>query len=155
VTLQHESAPKLSLVRNHDAVAQYETHTLTLVIQRVATRAEDVRADFAKALLEYARDLDEGTAGNGVFERHVNAGCRIEAIKSVPPCAGAEAREDVVAADGMGALSERIHHARELAGFLAGGESDNEIGAALGYTRDQAASALRDKLDETLAALPA
>jgi len=138
----------------HVRADQYQTKVLTLVIQRVVPIDGSARSAIAAALHEYASDLEAGTAGNGVFERHVNAGCRIEAIASVPPCEGSEAREDVVAADGIGALTERIQHARELAGFLAGGESDNEIGAALGYTREQAADALRDKLDETLAALP-
>ena len=134
---------------------QYQTHTLTLVVQRVSSGSrESCRHQMAAALIEYACDLARWNAGNGVFERHHNHGCRIEAIGSLPPVAGAEAREDVVAADGIGALRARIADARELAEFLSGGENDNEVAAALGYTREQAAAAIREKLDETMAALP-
>lgn len=133
----------------------YQTHTLTLVVQRVSTGSREAsRHQMAAALIEYACDLARWTAGNGVFERHQNHGCRIEAIASLPPVPGGEAREDVVAADGIGALRARIADARELAEFLAGGENDNEVAAALGYTQEQAAKAIREKLDETIAALP-
>jgi len=138
----------------HVHVNKFVTRTLTIVVQKVVNEGEAARPAMAAALREYADDLDKGHAGNGVFERHVNAGCRIEAIASIPAFEGSEAREDVVDHTALGALVERVQHARDLAGFLAGGESDNEIGAALGYTREQAADALRSKLDETLAALP-
>jgi len=130
------------------------TVTLTLVVQRIAQESDDAKLAMAAALLEYATDLLDGTAGNGVFERHVNNGCRIEAIRSLPPIEGGEAREDVVAADGIGALRERLLGVQELATYLPGGENDNAVAARLGYSREQAAEALRAKLDETLAALP-
>lgn len=129
------------------------THCLTLVVQRVSN-ADDVRREFARALIEYARDLRRGHAGNGVFERHINGGCRIEAIASLPPVLGGEAREDIVAADGFGALAQRVRDVEELATYLPGGENATEIGAALGYTAEQAAAAVRAKIAEIVAALP-
>lgn len=130
------------------------TRTLVLVIQRVVAGDEPFAKRVADALEEYLRDLRLGHAGNGVFERHVNAGCRIEAIASIPPVLGSEAREDVVAANGIGALAHRLRDMHELATYLPGGENAHEIAAALGYTPEQASEAIRVKVAEALAALP-
>lgn len=139
---------------NGRAAQHAHTRTLVLVIQRVVEGDEPFSGRIADALEEYARDTRAGHAGNGVFERHVNAGCRIEAIASLPPVVGGEAREDIVSADGIGALAHRLRDAQELATYLPGGNNANEVAAALGYTPEQAADALRAKIEEALAALP-
>lgn len=130
------------------------THTMTLVLQRIAPAGAMVNLDMARALIEYALDLADGAAGSSTFERHVNQGCRIEAIRSLPPLLGGESREDIVAADGIGALAARIADLRELAAYLPGGDRDDAIAAALGFDHAQAAAAIRDKLREIDAALP-
>lgn len=132
------------------------TRSLTLVVQRVCLGDEVFSRAVAFALIEYALDCLNGTGGNGQFERHVTANrCRIEAIASIYPEPGEEAREGIAADDGVGALRDRLEQARLMADFLAGGEGSGEVTTALGYSPEEAASELREKLDEALEALPA
>lgn len=133
---------------------QHHTRTLTLVVQAVVAGDAPVAKRMAVALLDYALDVINGTGGNSQFERHVTANdCRIECIASIAPVPGDEAREYLTPGTGEAALRDRLVLARQMVDYLPGGESCNELSAALGYTPEKAASELRDKLDEALEGL--
>lgn len=131
------------------------TRSLTLVLQAVMFGDDEFSKRSALALLEYALDVLLGTGGNGQFERHVTAnGCRIEAIASIAPIPGDEAREGLVAIDAAGALRDRLQTALGIVDFLQGQDGAGAITSALGYTPEDAAQDLREKIQEALDALP-
>lgn len=80
--------------------------------------------------------------------------CRIEAIASIAPVPGDEAREGLAASDALGALRDRLELALEMANYLPGGDGAGEMTTALGYSPEKAAAELREKLTEALEALP-
>lgn len=131
------------------------TRTLTLVVQAVVFGDDGFSHRAGLALLEYALDTLNGTGGNGQFERHITAnGCRIEAIASIAPIPGEEAREGLAASDATGALRDRLNTAMGIIDFLPGQADSGEITSALGYTPEVAAQELREKIQEALDALP-
>lgn len=130
------------------------TRSLTLVIQRVCRGDENFSNQVAFALLEYAADSVLGEAGNGQFERHVTRNrCRIEAIASIAPIPGDEAREGLVAADADGALRDRLLVALDMVEFLIGGEKAGSIATHLGYAPEEAAREVKKQLTEAYEAL--
>lgn len=130
------------------------TRAVTLVVQRVCGAGDQFQREVALALLEYAADVLCGTGGNGQFERHVTANrCRIEAIGSIAPEPGAEAREGLAPIDGAGALRVRLQDAIDMLEFLPGGENAGEVATALGYSPEVASAEVRAKLTEALEAL--
>ena len=131
------------------------TRTLTLVVQAVSIGDAPFSRRAGIGLLEYALDVLIGTGGNGQFERHITAnGCRIEAIASIAPIPGEEAREGLAATDATGALRDRLETALGILDYLPGQEMAGEITSALGYTPEVAAQELREKIREALDALP-
>ena len=137
------------------ALPTAHTRTLTLVLQAVVIGDDRFDKRSGIALLEYALDVLLGTGGNGQFERHVTANnCRIEAIASIAPIPGDEAREGLSAIDGAGALRARLETALGLIDYLPGQDGAGEITSALGYTPEIAAQDLREKIQEALDALP-
>ena len=135
-------------------VAEGELHTrsVTLVIQRVCADGEQFSQHVALALLEYAADCLNGTGGNGQFERHVTANrCRIEAVASIAPVRGEEAREGLTTPDS--ALRDRLQLALEMTDFLPGGSAATDVASAIGYSPEVAAAEIRAKLMEALEAL--
>lgn len=139
---------------NEAISATHQTRTLTLVVQAVVGNDEPVAKRMGVALLDYAIDTINGTGGNSQFERHVTAnGCRIEAIASIAPIPGDEAREYLTPGTGEQALRDRIETALHMLEYLPGGDSCNELAAAMGYTPEKAAAELREKLTEALEAL--
>ena len=131
------------------------TRSLTVVVQAIMFGDDNFSRRAGLALLEYALDVLLGTGGNGQFERHVTANdCRIEAIASIAPIPGDEAREGLAPTDGVGALRERLLTALGIVDFLPGQEGTGEITSALGYTPEVAAQEIREKLQEALDALP-
>lgn len=131
------------------------TRSLTIVLQAVMFGDDHFSKRAAIALLEYSLDCLLGMGGNGQFERHITANnCRIEAIASIAPIPGDEAREGLSAVDGAGALRARLETALGIVDFLPGQDSAGEITSALGYTPEVAAQELREKIKEALDALP-
>jgi hypothetical protein len=133
---------------------EVHTRTLTLVIQAVVRGDESFNKRIGIALLDYALATINGTGGNSQFERHVTANnCRIEAIASIAPIPGDEAREGLVSGDATQALRDRLEVALEMTRYLPGGDATGEITSALGYSPEKAASELRDQITEALEAL--
>lgn len=137
-------------------MSELHTRTLTLVVQRVCDGDEIFNRQVAFALLEYAADVLNGEGGNGQFERHVTLNrCRIEAIASVAPIPGDEAREGLVSGTGTAALRDRLQTAIGISDYLIGADKAGEVATHLGYTPEDAARDLKAKLTEALEALGA
>lgn len=133
-------------------IADLHTRSVTLVVQRVCSGDEPFTREVALALLEYAADCLNGTGGNGQFERHVTANrCRIEAIASIAPVPGDEAREGLATPDA--ALADRLQLALSMCDYLPGQPNSGEVTSALGYSPETAAAELRAKLTEALEGL--
>lgn len=132
---------------------EFETRSLTLVVQGVIQIDDAFTSKCADALAEYVDDCRAGRAGCSIFERHVQKnGFRIDAIASVPPIEGGAAVERVVDGDGNDALKERLLSMRRAAEFLPGGKDCNDI-ASFAMPPAEAAQQVRDLIGEQLAAL--
>jgi hypothetical protein len=130
------------------------TRTLTLVVQAVMVGEEQFTRRVGLALLEYALDCLNGTGGNGQFERHVTANdCRIEAIASIAPVPGDEAREGLATGIGDGALVDRLQLALAMTDYLPGGAKAGDLATAMGYSPETARAEIRAKVIEQLEAL--
>lgn len=134
---------------------EYETRTLTLVLQAVLPVGNRAAPVFAVALQEYAADVLRGEGGVGQFERHITANkVRIEAIASIAPDPREVRREGLAPTDAIAAAVQRLETAREMADYLAGGESTGQVADLAGMTPEQAATDVRELLDEVIQALP-